>query len=88
MLQVDYDSYLFVDNLKDFLRPLNPNEELYLGHNVYQHVPKGGPVFNQGGATVFSHATMNTMGKKFQVQRLLACELKPRRNLSSCSAPK
>ena len=62
-LKVDYDTYLFVDNLKDYLRPLDPSKELYLGHNVYQHVHTGGPVFNQGGATVFAHATLDKMGR-------------------------
>jgi len=65
-LKVDPDTYLFVNNLKDFLRPLDPEQKLYLGHNVYQHVPKGGPIFNQGGASVFSHATIDVMGAKFQ----------------------
>lgn len=70
-LKVDYDTYLFVDNLKDYLRPLDPSKELYLGHNVYQHVHKGGPVFNQGGATVFAHATLDKMGRFFQDMRSL-----------------
>jgi len=70
-LKVDYDTYLFVDNLKDYLRPLDPSKELYLGHNVYQHVHTGGPVFNQGGATVFAHATLDKMGRFFQEMRSL-----------------
>lgn len=65
-LKVDPDTYLFVHNLKDFLRPLDPTQKLYLGHNVYQHVPRGGPIFNQGGASVFSDATMRVMGERFQ----------------------
>jgi hypothetical protein len=81
---VDYDTYLFVDNLKDYLRPLDPSKELYLGHNVYQHVHKGGPVFNQGGATVFAHATLDKMGRCVLPRGLLLCCMLPQHEGVRC----
>ncbi|GMT07966.1 hypothetical protein PENTCL1PPCAC_30140, partial [Pristionchus entomophagus] len=46
-IKTDDDTYLIVDNLRKYLRTLDPSQSYFVGHRMKPHLDNG---FNSGGA--------------------------------------
>ena len=54
--QADDDSYIFVENLRDLLAPMDPDQKTYIGHAFRSR--NGGTWMSGGAGYILSRATL------------------------------
>jgi glycoprotein-N-acetylgalactosamine 3-beta-galactosyltransferase len=67
-LKADDDSYIIMENLRNYLSRLNSSEPLFIGFRMKPYLPHG---YNSGGAYVLSRAAMHLFSERLYQNQTL-----------------